>query len=116
MTRFGSPAYAAGRKKPVAAPATVARTTICVALVVNGSAAKTPKRIRSALTIRRRREKRSISGPTRMPIAKVGSMSAISSAAIQPDECVRCQTSTSSATSASQVPAPEPIVARKRRR
>ena len=116
MTRFGSPAYAAGRKKPVAIPATAARATIWAALVVKGSAAKTPKRTRSALTINRRRESRSISGPTRMPIAKVGSMSAISSAAIQPEECVRLQMSTSSATSASQVPAPEPSVARKRRR
>ena len=41
-TRLGSPAYEAGRKKPVANPAAAANTTICPALVVKGSTAKMP--------------------------------------------------------------------------
>ena len=36
-TRFGRPAYAAGRKKPVAIPAIPASTTTCSASFVNGS-------------------------------------------------------------------------------
>ena len=43
-TRFGSPAYAAGRKKPVAMPATPASATIAAGLSTKGSAANTPKR------------------------------------------------------------------------
>ena len=86
------------------------------ALVVNGSAAKTPKRTRSEPIIRRRRESRSISGPTSSPIANIGSRSAIRSAATQAEDSVLVQTSTSRATSASHVPAPEPRVAKNRRR
>ena len=37
MTRFGTPAYTAGRKKPLASPATAASATIWPALVANGS-------------------------------------------------------------------------------
>ena len=97
-------------------PATAASAVIWSALVVNGSAAKTPKRTRSEPIIRRRRESRSISGPTRIPMTKVGRRSAIRSAATQADDSVLVQTSTSSATRASHVPAPEPRVAKKRRR
>ena len=42
MTRFGRPAYEAGRKNPVAKPAAAARTMIASGLSANGSAAKTP--------------------------------------------------------------------------
>ena len=44
VTRFGRPAYTAGRKKPVAKPATPARATIILGLFANGRARKTTQR------------------------------------------------------------------------
>src|SRR5439155_7907024 len=87
-----------------------------VAFGAKGSAQKTPKRTRSAAIIRPRRDSRSTSGAAKIPTSSVGRMSAISSALIHSGEWVRLSTSICSATSASQVPSPEPSVARKSER
>ena len=115
-TRFGIPAYTAGRKKPVAIPASAASTTIAPALSANGSAQKTATRTRSDATSRRLRESRSTSGPSSNPITMIGRKSAIRSALTHVPDPVRSKTSTVSASAARYVPAPEPSVARRRRR
>ena len=82
----------------------------------NGSAQKAPKRTRSEPIISPRRESRSTSGPASSPTTTVGRMSAIRRAR-DPDRRMRAlETSIWSATSASQVPRPEPSVARKSER
>ena len=87
-TRFGIAALAAGKKKPVATPVTAASTTRPVALSTNGSAAKTPKRARSATIMSRRRESRSMRGPSRNPMRTIGRKSAMRSAAIHSPDSV----------------------------
>src|SRR5918995_1712666 len=111
-TRLGRPSYTAGRKKPVAKPATAASATIWPALVVNGSTAKTTTRARSDAIISRLRGRRSTSELAAMPIRIAGRKSAMKSALTQVAESVRSNTSMVSATKASQVPRPEASVAR----
>src|SRR5215471_8312325 len=115
-TRFGSPAKTAGRKKPVARPATAARATTVPAFGAKGSATKTPTRTASAAIIRERRSSRSRSGPSRSPTMIVGRNSTITTAATHGPEFVRCWTSIASATAAISVPALEASVAKKRLR
>ena len=82
-TRFGSPAYAAGRKKPVATPEMAASATMSAGLSVNGSTANTPKRAMSEPIMSHRRESRSTSGPSSSPMTTIGRKSAIRSPATQ---------------------------------
>src|SRR5437773_3503541 len=112
-TRFGRPAYTAGRKNPVANPATAARATIAPAEPANGSAQNTRNLTRSEPTISPRRENRSSSGPRKSPTATAGRNSTIISALTHGPEFVLSFTSTTSATVASSVPRLEPRVARK---
>ena len=113
-TRFGSPAKAAGRKKPVATPDTPASTTSASGLSTNGSAAKTPKRTRSETIMSRRRERRSTSGPRTSPITTIGRKSAMRSPATHTPEPVSSLMWSVSAIAAMYVPKPEPAVARNR--
>ena len=115
-TRFGRPAYAAGRAKPEAIPAISASATICQALTANASRTNTASRVRSAPTSRRFRESRSTSGPSSRPIATPGRKSAMSSALTQTAEPVRSLMSITSATTAIHVPSPEIRVEPKSRR
>src|SRR5918993_5369162 len=93
-----------------------ARTMIVVALPANGRTQKTAARTRSERIRSRRRLSRSTSGAARSPIRMIGRKSAIRRALTHLPEPVRSNTSTVSATAARYVPAPEPSVARKRRR
>ena len=97
----------------MAKPTTAARATICPGASANRSATKTPTLTRSEPTIRRRRSKRSTRGPNASPMTTAGRKSATSSALTHSGECVRSYTSTVSAITASQVPRPETVVARK---
>ena len=115
-TRLGTPANTAGRKNPLARPATTARTTIVAGRAVNGSAQKTPARIRSAATISLRRSSRSISGPSVSPTTSVGSQAATRTPPTQRPEFVRSLMSIASAIAARSVPTLEPRVARASRR
>ena len=113
-TRFGSAAHTAGRKKPVAIPLTAASATISAGSSTNGSATNVPARTRSETIIRRRRERRSTSGPSVTPISTIGRKSAIRSAASQRPDPVRSKMSTESASAARYVPTEDPAVAQKR--
>ena len=115
-TRFGTPAYTAGRKKPFASPATAARATIAPGLVANGSAQKTATRTRSEPIISLRRSKRSRNGPSVSPTKIVGRNSTMSTAPTQSPESVRSLTSIASAMAAIRVPRLDPSVERKRSR
>src|SRR5919198_1524355 len=97
-------------------PAAKARTTICKALVVNGSAKKTPARAASESTRIQRRDARSMRRPATKPMATMGRNSTMRSALTQFASSVRSHTSTTSATNASQVPTLEASVARKSKR
>src|SRR5581483_9903397 len=112
-TRFGRPASTAGRKNEFATPATPASTTIAGALSTNGSAAKTARRDRSAITSRRLRDTRSISGPAVRPTATDGSSVTTRSALTHHADPVRFFTSTVSAIVAIHVPSADPSVATK---
>jgi hypothetical protein len=89
---------------------------IIVALPANGSTQKTAARTRSETISSRRRLSRSTSGAASSPIRMIGRKSTIRSALTHLPEPVRSKTSTVSAIAARYVPAPEPSVARKRRR
>ena len=112
-TSVGSPAQTAGRKNPVATPLTAASATIAAGSSTNGSAAKVPARTRSETIISRRRERRSTSGPSVIPITTIGMKSAIRSAASQRPESVRSRMSTDNARAARYVPTADPAVAQK---
>src|SRR5581483_3501712 len=109
---FGTPAETAGRKKPVASPATSASPTISDAFVANGSRQNTIARRTSAATIRFRRRKRSSSGPSVKPTTIDGRKSTSSTAPTQRPESVRSLTSIVSAIAARNVPTLEPSVDR----
>ncbi len=111
-TRFGRPAYTAGRKNPVASPAIPASATICPAVFANGRVKKTPARTRSETIMSPRRETRSSSGPSASPTATAGRNSTISRALTHEPEFVRSLMSTTSATVASSVPRLDPSVDR----
>ena len=81
------------------------------------AAGRTPHSARrSDATISLRREKRSTNEPRSRPITIIGTKSATRSAATHLLECVRSQTSTISAMTASLVPRPDPTADRKSRR
>ncbi len=81
VTRFGSPAHTAGRKKPVATPFTAATATMARGSSTNGMRTNVAARTRSETIISRLRESRSTSGPRVSPITTIGRKSAIRSAA-----------------------------------
>ena len=86
---------------------------IAIGAPTNGSAQKTARRTRSAVTTSRLRESRSTSGPARSPTITDGTKVTTKSAATHHVEPVRSKTSSVSAIVAIQVPIPEPSVAKK---
>src|SRR5687767_12609786 len=87
--------------------------TIWTAVVVKGSATKTPARTASETMRIQRLETRSIRRPAAIPMTTIGRNSAMRRALTQFESPVRSHTSTTRATNASQVPMLEASVARK---